>query len=331
MQPEQKHDIIAFVRRAPRLKQQTLRELGLPRSTYYRWQQRFRAEGAGGLVDQYAHPRAVWNRLLPQEQETIVTTALEQPDLSARELAWWLTDHAGFSVSESTVYRVLKRRGLIQAREARGFPAEKEYRVKPKRPNEQWQSDVSYFFVVGWGWYYFISVLDDYSRYILAWDLKPDMTAQSISDVVQQAVEWTGMEQVPLDTRARLLTDRGSGYLADAFEEYLETLSMQHIYCAPYHPQTNGKIERFHETLKARINLLVYTSPEVLRQAMADFIAFYNTHRYHEGILNVTPADRYAGRHTAIIERRTATKRATITRRKDYNLGYSSGEAAASL
>ncbi len=184
MQPEQKHDIIALVRRAPLPKQQTLRELGIPRSTYYRWQRRVRAEGAGGLVDRSSPAKVVWNRLTPQEQETIVTTALEQPDLSAREVACGLTDHAGFSVSESTVYRVLKRRGLIQEREARGFPAEKEYRVKPRRPNEQWQSDISYFFVVGWGWYYFISVLDDYSRYILAWDLKPDMTAQSISDVV---------------------------------------------------------------------------------------------------------------------------------------------------
>ena len=143
----------------------------------------------------------------------------------------------------------------------------------------------------GLGWYYLISVLDDYSRFILAWDLKPDLTAASISDVVQQAVEWTGLPQAPMDARARLLTDHGAGYLAGAFEDYLRALGIRHIYCAPHHPQTQGKLERFHETLKARLNLLVYTSPGRPHAAMADFIDFYNHRRYHEGLDNVTPAD----------------------------------------
>jgi len=99
----------------------------------------------------------------------------------------------------------------------RGFPAGKEYGTKTTRPNEQWQSDASYLFVVGWGWYYLISVLDDYSRFILAWDLRLDTTAQSISEVVQQAVEWTGMEQAPMADRPRLLSDRGPGYLIMRF------------------------------------------------------------------------------------------------------------------
>jgi transposase InsO family protein len=155
--------------------------------------------------------------------------------------------------------------------------------VKTTRPNEQWQSDASYFFVVGWGWYYLISVPDDYSRFIPAWDLKAEQTAEAISDVVQQAVEWTGMPAAPVESRARLLTDRGPGYLAAAFEDYLRALGIRHI-CAPHHPQTNGKLERFHERLKARLNLLVYTSPDVLRVAMANFIRFYNHERCHEGI-----------------------------------------------
>jgi hypothetical protein len=97
------------------------------------------------------------------------------------------------------------------------------------------------------------------------------------------------MPTAPVETRARLLTDRGSGYLAAAFEDYPCALGIRHIYCAPHHPQTNGKLERFHETLKARLKLLVYTSPEGLRAAMADFIRLYNHERYHEGIGNVTP------------------------------------------
>ena len=242
-----------------------------------------------------------------------------QPDRSPRELACWLMDHGGFAVSESTVYRVLKRYGLIREVKVVGFPAGPEYRVKTTRPNEQWQSDASYFFVVGWGWYYLISVLDDYSRFILAGDLKAEQTAEAISEVVQQAVEWTGMPAAPVESRARLLTDRGSGYLAAAFADDLRALGIRHIYCAPHHPQTNGTLERFHETLKARLNLLMYTSPERLRAAMADFIRFYNHERYHEGIGHVTPADVYDGRREAILQRRAAQQRRTPAQRVRYN------------
>jgi putative transposase len=148
-------------------------------------------------------------------------------------------------------------------------------------------------------------VLDDSSRFILAWDLKAEQTAEAISEVVQQAVEWTGMPAAPVESRARLLTDPGSGYLAAAFENYLRA----------HHPQTNGKLERFHETLKARLNLLMYTSPERLRAAMADFIRFYNHERYHERIGHVTPADVYDGRREAILRRRAAQQRRTQAQR----------------
>jgi putative transposase len=210
--------------------------------------------------------------------------ALRQADRSPRSLSYWLTDHAGFAISESTVYRVLKRHGLIREVKLVGFPAGPEYRVKTIRSNEQWQSDASDFFVVGWGWYFLISVLDDYLRFILAWDLKAEQTAEAISEVVQQAVRWTGMPAAPVETRARLLTDRGSGSLVAAFEDSLRALQIRHIDCAP-----NGTLERVHETLKARLNLLVSRSPEVLRAAMADCIRIDNHERDHEGIGPGTP------------------------------------------
>jgi putative transposase len=176
-----------------------------------------------------------------------------------------------------------------------------------------------------------MSVLDDYSRFILAWDLKGDMTAQSISEVVQQAVEWTGMARVPAEDRTRLLTDRGPGFLARALEDYLRMLEMRHIYCSPYHPQTNGKLERFHETLKARLNLLVFTSPEALRKAIAGFIEFYRYQPYHEGIGNVTPAEVYYGRREEILKRRKEQKRATLESRFRYNLGQALNQTPSEL
>ena len=219
------------------------------------------------------------------------------------------------------MYRVLKRHGLNRSITLVGFPAGKEFRVKTTAPNQLWQSDASYYFVVGWGWYYSIEVLDDYSRFVLASDLKPDMTADSISDVVEQAIAFTGLRQVPVEERTKFLSDHGSGYLARAFEEYLRMLAIRHIYCAPHHPQTNGKIERFHETLRARMNLLVYTSPDELRRTMQDFIDYYNHRRYHEAIGNVTPADVYYGRREEILRRRAEQKQRTIEQRLRYNLG----------
>lgn len=324
MGAERKREVIDLVRRSPLSKQHTLAALGIPRSTFYRWQRRYRQQGEVGLVDRRPQPGTVWNRLTPQEVETILREALRQPELSSRELACWVTDHGGFSVSESSVYRLLKRHGLIHEVEVVGFPAGKEYRVKTMRINEQGPSDASYFFVVGWGWYYLISVLDDYSRFILAWELKRDMTAQSISEVVQEAVEWTGMEKVPGEDRTRFLSDHGPGFLARALEDYWRTLEIRHVYCSPYHPQTNGKLERFHETLKARLNLVVVTSPEALRAALAEFIEFYKYRRYHEGIDHVTPADVYFGRREEILKRRKEQKEATLERRFQYKLDQAS-------
>ncbi len=321
MSADKKRELIELVRRSPQPKRMTIAELGLSRSTFYRWQRRYREQGEAGLVDRRPEPGAVWNRLRPAEQTAILETALQQPDLSPRELACQVTDHAGFTVSEATVYRVLKRHGLNRSITLVGFPAGKEFRVKTTAPNQLWQSDASYYFVVGWGWYYSIEVLDDYSRFVLASDLKPDMTADSISDVVEQAIAFTGMRQVPVEARTKLLSDHGSGYLARAFEEYLRMLAIRHIYCAPHHPQTNGKIERFHETLKARMNLLVYTSPDELRRTMQDFIEYYNHRRYHEAIGNVTPADVYYGRRDEILRRRAEQKQRTIEQRLRYNLG----------
>jgi putative transposase len=319
MKPERKREVIELVRRSPVTKKETLLELGLSPSTFYRWQRRSRSESEAGLIDRRPQPGTIWNQLRPEETEVILVAARAEPDKSPREIAFWISDCAGFSVSESSVYRVLKLHGLVREVDVVGFPAGPEYTVKTTRVNEQWQCDASYFFVVGWGWYYLISVLDDFSRYILAWQLKGDMKTESISEVVEQAIEWTGMKRVPERFRARMVTDNGPSYVAGAFEEYLRMHKMRHIRCSPHHPQTNGKLERFHETLKARVNLLVWSSPEELRGAIAEFIEFYNQRRYHEGIGNVAPGDVYYGWWEAILKRREEQKRQTLYERFEYN------------
>jgi len=248
-----------------------------------------------------------------------LTPARASPELSARQFALRIVDSAALYVSESTIFRILKREGLIKPAEVMGFKAGKEYHRKTKRPNELWATDCAHIKVVDWGWYYLVTVMDDFSRFILAWELKSDMAAISLIDVVQQAVDLTGMTDVPVEDRTVLLSDNGPGYLSRQFNDYLKLVGVRHIIASPYHPQTNGKIERYHRTIKGEINLVPYEMPGELKEAIKVFIKYYNYRRYHEGLADVTPYDAYTGRYLKVIQRRKEVKNRTLQARRDYN------------
>jgi putative transposase len=311
MSPSEKVNILLKVEKESGRKREVLAELGIPRSTYYRWRQ-----------VQHESKRRVspWNRITPNEERRILAVAQEFPELSSRQLSAWITDNEGFAVSESTVYRILRREGLVKRQETQ-VPASNEYHTKTTRPHQMWATDASYFRVVGWGYYYLVSVMDDYSRYILGWKLKKDMSADSLIEVVQEAVDATGMTDVPVENRTRLLSDNGAGYVSRAFRDYLNLVGIPHILAAPYHPQTNGKIERYQQSLKREVNQLPYELPSHLEKAIADFVDYYNHRRYHKALGNVTPADVLYGRREGILQRRKEVQRLTVKRRRDYNQG----------
>jgi len=323
---EEKIEILALVADSHLPRRRALAQLGLPKSTYYRWLGR---QAEGRLQDKRGGSPIPWNRLRPEEEGRILAQARTSPELSARQLALRIVDAEGLYVSESTVFRILKREGLIKPAEILGFKAGKEYRRKTKKPNELWATDCAHLKVIDWGWYYLVTVMDDYSRFILAWDLKSDMAAGSLIDVVQQAVDLTGMTDVLVENRTILLSDNGPGYLSRQFGEYLRLVGLRHIIAAPYHPQTNGKIERYHRTIKGEIKLLPYEMPSELKEAIKAFIDYYNYQRYHEGLGDVTPYDVYIGRHLEIIQRRKEAKNRTLQARMDYN--RTAGEQGSGL
>lgn len=320
MTAEQKLKILEQVKKSCLPKLVTLKKLGIASSTYYRWHQRYKKYDKKGLEDKSPKTSKVWNRLLAEERDVVIEQALMFPEESPRQIAFKVTDNCGFSVSESTVYRILKAKGLVRDRETKGFPASEEYSYKPKRVNEQWQIDATYLKVVGWGWYFLISVLDDFSRRILAWRLQLSMDTDAFSEVVQDALEATGLDKAPKIHKPRLLSDNGSALIGHKFQEYLEAVEVKHILASPYHPQTNGKIERYHRSLKETVLLVVHGFPWDLIEDVRSFIIFYNTERYHEGLGNVTPDDVYFGRREQILEKRRDLKAQTLVRRRAINL-----------
>ena len=176
----EKAEALAKVASSGLPKREVLSELGVPRSTYYRW---LRRKDQQGLEDDAGGGKPPWNRLTSWEVDHVLSAAREMPELSPRQLAAWVTGNMGFSVSESTVYRILRREGLVKRPEMR-LVAGKEYHRKTTGPHQMWATDAFYFRVVGWGYYYLVTVMDDYSRFILAHRLQRDMTSDSFIEVV---------------------------------------------------------------------------------------------------------------------------------------------------
>jgi len=287
---------------------QVLKELRVPKSTYYRW-------CAGTRSPDRMAQRVPWNRLTEGERQRVLSVARASPAWSSRQIAAWITDNGDFTVSESSVFRILKREGLVRRLEV-PLPAGKEFHHKTTAPHQLRATDASYFRVAGWGYYYMVTVMDDFSRFILAWRLQIDMTSASLIEVVQDAIDLTGMTDVPVEDRTSLLSDNGSGYISRLFREYLQLVGIRHILAAPYHPQTNGKLERYHQTLKRDVNQLPYDVPRELEVAIGEFVDFYNDRRYHKALKDITPADMLAGRRDEILGRRREAKNRTINRRR---------------
>ena len=316
MSASQKTAVLAKVAWSQLLKRRVLRDLGVPKSTYYRWLRR--QQHQQGLEDRPRASAPPWNRLRPQEERSILEAARKMPELSSRQLAAWSTDNLGFAVSEFTVYRILCREGLVKSPEMQ-LKAGKEYHRKTTGPHQMWATDASYFKVMGWGYYYLVTVMDDYSRFILSWKLQRDMTTDSLIEVVQEAVDKTGMTEVPVADRTSLLSDNGSGYVSRGFRDYLHLVGIKHILAAPFHPQTNGKLERYHQTIKRDVKQVPYEMPSDLEAAIAAFVAYYNYRRYHKALGNVTPSNVLKGRRQEILQRRKEVQSQTIERRRRYN------------
>lgn len=315
----EKMEIIRLVEGSPVPAKRTLADVGVSRGSFYRWYRRFLDDGYDGLAAKPSSQKRFWNRIPECERRKVVEIALEKPELSPRELAWHITDTQGYFISESSVYRILKAFDLVASPAYVVLSAKDRFDHPTRRVHELWQTDFTYLKVIGWGWYYLLTVLDDYSRYIIDWKLFTSMGAEDVKELLERAIEKTGASDVPVHCRPRLLSDNGSAFVSKELQEYLREHNMGHTRSKPYHPMTQGKIERYHRSMKHVVTLQNYYFPGELREEIGSFVSYYNHRRVHESLKNLTPADVYHGRGRDILTAREKLKRQTLRRRRRHN------------
>jgi len=216
--------------------------------------------------------------------------------------------------------RILKAKDLITSPQFTVMSAADVFQNPTHRVHELWQTDFTYFRVVGWGWYFLSTILDDYSRYIISWLLTTTMAARDVTDTLEDALKVTGLSEARVYHKPRLLSDSGPCYISGELRDWLKTQNMEHTRGAPYHPMTQGKIERCHRSMKNVVKLEHYYFPWELEHAISQWVEHNNHERYHESLDNVTPADVYFGRRNEILDQRAIIKSRTLIQRKVQNL-----------
>jgi transposase InsO family protein len=313
----EKYEIIQLVEDSELGVNRTLGELDIPKRTFYNWYGKYSKHGYDGLAPKKRTTNSQWNRIPDKVRNEVVELALEVPELSPRELAHRMIDQNGYFISESSVYRILKSRGLITSPAYIVMRAADEFKDKTTRVNQMWQTDFTYFKIVGWGWYYLSTILDDYSRYIVHWELCSNMKTDDVTRTLDSALEKAGLDK---NNSPRLLSDNGSCYISSELAEYIENNGMSHVRGRPMHPQTQGKIERWHRSMKNVVKLENYYLPGDLIIRLEEFVEYYNNKRYHESLQNLTPSDVYFGRGQEILEKRHLIKLRTMKKRRKQHL-----------
>lgn len=306
----EKVEIIRLVEQSELGVIRTLKELKVNKTTFYNWYKKYSEKGINGLKRQKS-VRSVWNKINEADRDKVIEIALEKTELSPRELAWHITDNYNYYISESSVYRILKANNLVTERPFRIMSASDSFYDKTTRANQMWQTDFTYFKIYGWGWYYLSTILDDYSRFIVNWKLCSSMKAEDVKDTLDEALMVSELTVPP-----KLLSDNGSCYISTELADYLDERDMKHVRGRPLHPQTQGKIERYHRSMKNIVKLDNYFSPGQLEAKMKEFVYYYNYKRYHESLQNVTPAEVYFGKKDKKLRQRSLTKIRTLKARK---------------
>ncbi len=290
-EPDTRDEVVDYVRywadKTEIKAAQLVRWIGISRSKYYQWQKRY------GKVNEHNNwiPRDFW--LTDAEKRLIIDYYTKNPLEGYRRLTYMMIDEDIAAVSPSSTYRVLKNAGLLdrwnrkKSKKGTGF-------TQPLGPHEHWHIDISYINICG-TFYYMCSVLDGFSRFIVHWEIHESMKESQVEIVLERA-----KEKFP-QARPRIISDNGPQFIAKDFKEFIRASGMTHVRTSPFYPQSNGKLERYHKTIKSEcIRVKTLLSLEDARTAVANFVSDYNNKRLHSSIGYLTPNDKLHGRAEAI-------------------------------
>ena len=295
MEPDVRDNVLEFiemtVQKSHYTRQDLLELLRLSKSRYYDWIKRQgQPNRHNGQI-----PKSHW--LVPEEREAIIDYCRNKIGEGYRRLTYMMLDENIAAVSPSTVYRVLKLVGLLkrwntkQTKKGKGFK-------QPLKPHEHWHVDISYVNILG-TLFFLISVLDGASRYIVHHELRRNMTEYDVQLTIERA-----KEKYP-EARPRIISDNGSQFISKDFKEFIRYSGFSHVRTSVAYPQSNGKLERFHGTIKTEaIRKSSYLSIEDARKRIADYIGYYNTERLHSAIYYLTPEDVMQGRSKSRLKER---------------------------
>ena len=265
--------------------------INITRSKYYDWRNRY------GKVNEHNAwiPRDFW--LTEVERQAMIHYDQDHSLEGYRRLCYMMMDADVVAVSPSSVYRVLTTTGLLnrwnrkESKKGTGF-------VQPLKAHEHWHIDISYLNICG-TFYYLCSLLDGFSRYIVHWEIRESMTEADIEIIIQRA-----REKFP-NANPRIISDNGPQFIAIDFKEFIKICGMTHVRTSPYYPQSNGKLERYHRTIKG--NCIRVNTPLSLSDAqrlIIDFVEHYNNSRLHSAIGYIAPKDKLEGRAETILAQR---------------------------
>ena len=307
VQPDVRDEVIDYVRyysdKTEIAAGDFIRRIGIARSKYYDWKHRY------GKINEHNAwiPRDFW--LTDFERQEIINYYHDNPLEGYRRLCYMMIDADIAAVSPSSVYRVLSNAGLLnkfngkKSKKGTGF-------VQPLRAHEHWHIDISYINICG-TFYYMCSVLDGFSRYIVHWEIREAMKESDVEIILQRA-----RENFP-DATPRIISDNGPQFISKDFKEFIRISGMTHVKTSPYYPQSNGKLERYHKTIKGtciRVNTPLSLSDA--QRLVTDFVEHYNNRRLHSAIGYITPADKLQGRAETILAQRDAKLAAARDARK---------------
>jgi len=324
---QQKRQLMDIIEESNLSIKDTCRILELNSDRYYRWRRQFNLEGIDGLKNNKSTPAKCPHSLLEEERKAIIDYAIKHPDVRHRKLAYMMQREDVVYVSPSTVYRVLKEEGLIPTR-SYNKKRKADGKIEVKEPNKMWHLDITYI-PVEQTHAYLISVLDGYSRYVVHAELSMSMTSDDIERVMSRAMFKENLYEKPVEQRSVLVTGNGTQIVSRSFQQFLREWEIEHIRTAVRHPESNGKIEVFHKTVKYE-NVYVkekYQSFYEAKEDLEKFIQYYNHQRLHQGIGFVTPYEKHIGKAEQIINERKKKHEKAIERRKRLNRLFASKTA----